>query len=282
MPELPEAEITARNLKPLIGRKIISFGCDWPRAIRVAPSVKAIVKDIVGRYVKKISRHGKAIFLHLSHDRKSSATTERLLVFHQRMSGRLMVKDRDEARGKHTHIYIRFPPALALHFSDPRKFGIIWYGQPDAILEDSYFSRLGPDARKINLKTFLRQLLGHRGMIKPLLLRQDILAGVGNIIADETLWRARIHPKTRLEKLGEAKLRRLHHALIGTIEAGIKAGGSTLRDWYNPKGTRGKFLDTARIYGRGGLPCRRCRTPIKRITVGGRGTWICTHCQRQK
>jgi formamidopyrimidine-DNA glycosylase len=119
-------------------------------------------------------------------------------------------------------------------------------------------------------------------MVKPALLRQDVLAGVGNIMADETLWRAEIHPRARLETLTDADLKRLWRALAVTTHSMLGAGGTSLRDWKHPDGKRGRFQERRRVYGKAGKPCPRCGTKLVRVVVGGRGTTICLRCQRRR
>lgn len=271
MPELPEAEITKRKLTPLIGKTVASFYCDWPRGLRVTTSPQKMAADIRGRKILGLDRHGKVIILSLG---------ERVIAFHQRMSGRLMIAPRNVKPGKFVHHRLTFSDGSALWFLDPRKFGIIWYGKPDDVKKDPYHRKLGPDGLLITISDFKARLRKHRGMIKPLLLRQDVVAGIGNIVADEMLWESRINPKQHLEALKNADLSRLFRAMKNVFSRGIRAQGSSLRDWSHPDGESGKFQKYFRVYGRGGEKCPRCRTPIKRILTGGRGTWLCPRCQR--
>ncbi|MBI2034042.1 MAG: bifunctional DNA-formamidopyrimidine glycosylase/DNA-(apurinic or apyrimidinic site) lyase [Candidatus Liptonbacteria bacterium] len=271
MPELPEAEITKRKLAPLIKKTIVSFSCDWPRGLRVVRSTRDINRDIRGRRVRGIRRHGKVIFLDLG---------ERIIAFHQRMSGRLEIPPRSTKPTKHVHHILTFSDGSALWFHDPRKFGVVWYGKPEEVKKEPYHRTLGSDGLAITLSDFKARLREHRGMIKPLLLRQDVVAGIGNITADETLWEARIHPKRHVHTLKDADLNRLFRAMKNVLDLGIRAEGSTLRDWAHPDGESGKFQEYLKVYGRGGEKCPRSPTPIKRMVVGGRGTWICSKCQR--
>lgn len=271
MPELPEAEITKRKLALLIRKTVSNFSSDWPRGLRVARSTRDINRDIRGRRVRGIDRHGKVIFLDLG---------ERVIAFHQRMSGRLMIAPRDTKPTKHVHHILAFSDGSALWFHDPRKFGVVWYGKPEEVKKEPYHLTLGPDGLAITLPDFKARLREHRGMIKPLLLRQSIVAGIGNIIADETLWEAQVNPKRHVRTLKDTDLNRLFRAMKNVFDRGIKAEGSTLRDWTHPDGKSGKFQKYFRVYGRGGEKCPRSKTLIKRIVVGGRGTWICPKCQK--
>ena len=277
MPELPEAEITKRKLAPLIRKTIASFSCDWPRGLRVARSTRDSNRDIRGRRVRSIHRHGKVIFLELG---GRVNVGRRTMAFHQRMSGRLEIPPRDTKPTKHVHHILTISHGPALWFHDPRKFGVIWYGKPEQVKKEPYHLTLGSDGLTITLAGFKARLREHRGMIKPLLLRQDVVAGIGNIVADEALWEARLNPKRRVHTLKDAEIIRLFRAMKNVFRRGIRAQGASLRDWADPLGESGKFQKYFRVYGRGGEKCPRSRTPIKRIVVGGRGTWICPRCQR--
>ena len=220
-----------------------------------------------------MARHGKVLFF------KLSGKPERSFAVHLGMSGRLLVAPADEARNRWTRARWTLDSGTEIRFIDPRKFGVIWYGDAAAFARDGYLGRLGEDARRISRSAFARAFAERRAMIKPLLLRQDLIAGVGNILADEALWRARTHPETIAVLIPMPKLTTLHRALAATIRESIAAGGSTLRDWSHPDGVRGSFRERHRVYGRAGLPCPRCSAPLRRIAVGGRGTTICPRCQ---
>jgi len=310
VPELPEAETTLRKLTSIIRKTIAGFSADLPRGLRITKSAAKIAKDIKNRKIAALTRTGKVIFLWLtSKDSHSNALKnvrinsvksrrrnvkkeayERVLALHQGMSGRLLLK----RRANHSHSpprketmdekYVRarviFEDGRELLFKDPRKFGVIWYGSPREIEEDRYLAALGPDGLTVTFQEFKHRLQKHKGMIKPLLLRQDTVAGIGNIIADETLWEARIHPKRRLTSLTPQMMQTLFKALKRVLLRSIRAGGTTLRDWKHPDGKSGKFQNYMRIYGRDGKPCIRCGNKVRRIIVGSRGTWICPMCQK--
>lgn len=283
MPELPEAEITRRNLKPLLGKKIAGFWSNWPRALRITASRRKINSDIKGRVILDIRRHGKAIFLGLSSKEPKSHNTERLLVFHQRMSGSLLIKPKTQImQGKTAHIHAKifFEDESELWFEDPRKFGVIWYGKLEEVRAEKYIASLGPDALKINFEEFLSRFRKHKGIIKPVLLRQDVLAGIGNIVADESLWRSKIHPRTPVARLPDSKLRKLFQSVKKVLETSIKAKGTTLRNWKGPDSERGGFQKYLKVYGRKNSRCYRCRSLILRLVVANRGTWICPECQK--
>ena len=251
MPELPEVETTKRKLEPLLlGRRILELG---------------------NRKILKIERRGKAILIHLSGDK--------ILAFHQRMSGKLLVLERG-FRDKRIRFRFRLSSGKDLVLHDVRKFGVVWYGPAEKVLKDKYLSKLGPDPLKIDFKEFKVLLKKHKGMIKPLLLRQDIFSGIGNIVADESLWKAKIHPRKRTEDFGNSEIGRLHQAIRYIVSKSIRLGGTTMRDWRHPDNTQGGYYERRYIYGRAGEKCQRCGKMVIRMKAAGRGTFICQKCQK--
>lgn len=204
-----------------------------------------------------------------------------ILAFHQRMSGKILVTD-PGFTDSHVRYRYHLSSGKDLIFHDVRKFGIKWYGPEKKILRDKYFSKLGLDPLEINFMKFEKHLRMHRGMVKALLLRQDVLAGVGNIIADESLWKARIHPREKIENFSKEELKRLYDAIRFILKKSIMLGGSTMRNWLHPDSTTGGYFKKRLIYQRKGKKCRRCGTIITRVKVAGRGTFICTTCQKLK
>ncbi|OGF82710.1 DNA-formamidopyrimidine glycosylase [Candidatus Giovannonibacteria bacterium RIFCSPLOWO2_01_FULL_46_13] len=261
MPELPEVEITKRKLGPLlIGKRILP-------ARNAAHSAAG---GNLGRKILGVERLGKAILIRLSGGK--------ILAFHQRMSGKILVAEKD-FDSKHVRFKYKLSSGKNLIFHDVRKFGVRWYGTAKKVLSDPYFLRLGLDPLEIDFKKF-KELLGKlKGGIKAALLRQDILAGVGNIIADESLWKAKIHPQKRIENFSEADFKNLFAALRFILEKSIKLGGSTMRDWYHPDNTKGGYFAQRLIYGRANEKCKKCGKIIIRMKAAGRGTFICTKCQ---
>lgn len=298
MPELSEVELTRRGLLPrLRGRRILDFWTDWPRGLRaysgkrIADSVEWMAADILGRRILNIERRGKVLFFRLSGKR------ERTMAIHLRMSGRLEVMRAAKAahaakENRWMHFWWQLSGGRELRFVDPRKFGLVWYGAPEELLADSYLGALGEDPHRLTFSAFdtlLRRgraarVAGEprqgRGMVKPYLLRQDRFAGIGNIIADEALWRARIHPRAPIAHLSLAQARDLHGAIVKTIGLMLDAGGTTLRNWGRPDGRAGRYQEERRAYGKAGKPCPRCGVILQRIVVGGRGTTICPKCQQ--
>ncbi|RJQ37132.1 bifunctional DNA-formamidopyrimidine glycosylase/DNA-(apurinic or apyrimidinic site) lyase [Candidatus Parcubacteria bacterium] len=276
MPELPEVELTRRKLLPLIsGERITAFHSAWPRNI-IGASRIAMARELPGRAIRSVERRGKVLLVDLS------GAPARQFAVHLCMSGRLAVEPAGSVRSPWARAWWTLGNGTELRFIDPRKFGRIWYGDPARLLAHAYLSSLGPDARTIGREAFIRRVAGRRAGIKALLLRQDTIAGIGNILADESLWRARIHPRAIAASLSAKTLGRLHRALLATIAASLRAGGSSLRDWAGPDGARGGFREHHRVYGRAGSHCPRCRCVLKRMIVAGRGTTACSRCQRNR
>ena len=178
----------------------------------------------------RLERRGKAILIYLSGDR--------ILAFHQRMSGKLLITPLG-FKDKHIRKRFRLSSGKDLVFHDVRKFGIIWYGPEERVLEDRYFVKLGSDALTVDFSRFRELLTKHRGMIKPLLLRQDVLAGVGNIVADEVLWKAKIHPRRKLATFAKKEFKNLYQAIRYIVSKSIRLGGKTMRDWLHTDCSQG-------------------------------------------
>lgn len=251
MPELPEVEITKNKLKPhLLGKRILDLG---------------------NKKILRLERRGKAIILYLSHGY--------VLAFHQRMSGKLLIGDRNY-KDKHIRFRFKISSGKDLIFHDVRKFGIKWYGPEKKIFGKKYFKKLGADPLSVDFKKFYELLGSHKGMIKALLLRQDILSGIGNIIADETLWHAGLHPRKKVENFSKEDFHRLYRSLQYILKRSISLGGSTMRDWMHPDGSVGEYFKKRFVYQRKGEKCSNCATIILRTKVAGRGTFVCEKCQK--
>jgi len=290
MPELAEVEITRLKLLPAVkGRRILDFWSDWSRGLkaysseRIADSRRRVVTDMHGRVILNITRRGKVLFFELSARPRARGRADgaRTMAVHLRMSGRLLVAPSKSklASDKWAHFRFLLSGGREIRFIDPRKFGIVWYGAASELSKYPYLKSLGRDARGISKKFFAETLRRKTGMIKAILLRQDVIAGIGNIIADESLWLAKIHPKARAADLGQAELTRLHRSLAKTIAAMLSAGGTSLRDWSHPDGKLGGYQEKRKIYGKAGSPCPSCKTNLERLLVGGRGTTVCPKCQ---
>jgi formamidopyrimidine-DNA glycosylase len=269
MPELPEVETIARGIETVVGRTITGVVLgkhDWVR--HPPPSPRA---HLVGKRIAAVRRRGKQIRIVLEPDGE--------IVVRLGMTGQITLSPPGTPAPEHTHLRLRFDGSgRELRFRDARRFGGAWIRRTDA---DPAPDLPGPDALDVGLAEF-RGLLGRRRQVKALLLDQNVLSGVGNIYADESLFAARIHPKAVAAKLAPDRVRALHQALHRILRRAIADGGSTLRDYLDTGGNPGDFQTRHRIYGRDGEPCPRCGAKIKRIQAAGRSSHVCGRCQARR
>ncbi len=272
MPELPEVETVARGLRAsLIGRTIVGVTVHWARSV-VPPDPSAFARRLIGQTVTHVGRRGKWVVITLD-----GGYT---LLVHLRMSGRLILGSGECPDDRHLRVLLSLNDEGQLCFFDQRKFGrLVLTLDPQEVLGD-----LGPEPLADDFTAArLGEMLGRRrGRIKPLLLDQRFLAGLGNIYADEALWRAGIHPLRQADTLGVADVQRLHLGIRTVLQAAIDRGGTTLPDggYQQADGQSGEFAGQLAAYGRAGKPCLRCGADIERIKVGQRGTHFCSRCQR--
>ena len=272
MPELPEVETIARKLEPdLIGKTIKEADLRWSRTL-AAPSPKKFKEYIKGQKILKVGRRAKYFILHLSSLRPGSGQAFTLLI-HLRMSGDLIVKNSTVQPEKHDRLILRLSGNKSLVFNDTRKFGRVWLtADPDEVL-----GKLGPEPFS---KNFTPQLLysalhaKHR-RLKPLLLDQTFLAGLGNIYTDESLHIAKLYPLAASDSVTIKQAEALHEAIRKVLQEGIRRNGASI-DWVY---RGGEFQNYLRVYDREGEPCPVCGTKIQRLVVGQRGTHICPKCQ---
>lgn len=271
MPELPEVETIARTLimgqgaaPGLVGRRVTAAHVSWMRTV-AEPSAAAFVRRIVGQKVIGVGRRGKFVNIDLS---------DGTLLIHLRMSGDLLLGKSKEPLGTHSRLQLYFDNGLQLSFQDPRKFGRVWLVK-DA---DSVLGDLGPEPfdPALTPARFHQMLAERKRQLKPLLLDQTFLAGLGNIYADEALWVARLHPLKPAHKTNKAQASALLAGIRRVLREGIKRNGASI-DWVY---RGGDFQNHFRVYQRTGEKCPRCGTKIKRITVGQRSTHFCPRCQR--
>ena len=263
MPELPEVETVVRGLRePLIGRRIEGMWQDWAPTIH-SPAPSEFAARITGQRVRALGRRGKYILITLEHD---------TLVIHLKMSGRLYVAAADEAHEADRWVHARFDldGGRQLRFSDLRKFGRVYL--TDDV--DELLSHLGPEplSEDFTPEGFRAGMRGRKRAIKPLLMEQEFLAGVGNIYADEALFRAGIHPATRVDLLTEDDAKRLHLNGAGRrCSRGIEHEGASINWYRKPDGDKGGSQNHFFVYGRTDRPCRRCGTAINKIRLAQRG-----------
>ena len=255
MPELPEAETIARTLAPhSAGRRVVNLEILSRRATRGQRL------PVAGRTIRAVRRHGKAVGFELDRG---------FLLVRLGMTGRLLWNGQ---RGPYTRAILALDSGEIL-FDDVRQFGSLrWSDRPPATP--------APDPLEVGDEELRAMLKRRQGRIKPLLLNQAFLAGIGNIYADEILHRAGIHPFAVAARLSENGTRRLHAAMVEVLDEAIACGGSTISDFVDANGRPGHFQRRHRVYGRAGEPCLACGTPIRRIVVAQRGTYYCPRCQK--
>jgi len=274
MPELPEVQTVVNDLKAagFEGAVIIRTDISWPKTI-YGLSAAAFRKRVKGRKIAAIWRRGKFIVFDLESDGH--------LLIHLRMSGRLLVKRTGMPRLKHEHVVLNFYDRQ-LRFHDTRKFGRI-YLVKDA---NSILGRLGPEPldSSFHATDFAGMLKNRNRMIKPLLLDQSFIAGLGNIYVDEALWDAQIHPQKKAADIDVLKAANLYQAIRKVLRRGLKNLGTTLgggqANFFSIAGHTGSNREQLKVFRRTGFPCPRCRSEIKRIVVGQRSTHICVGCQK--
>lgn len=284
MPELPEVETYVRELEPdLRGRTVTGVIIRWPRII-AAPTPDAFVRDIIGQRFATFGRRGKYMRFGLVRNNPEEGKEEvgDTLIVHLRMTGKLQVKAGEAEPDKHAHVILDLDDGRRLHYSDPRKFGRIWL-VPDP---EPVFRKLGPEplGDAFTAAAFAERLHGRRASIKALLLNQSIVAGVGNIYADEALFLAGVHPARPGGELTSEEIARLHAAIRAILAQAIEAHGSSLGDsslqnYQRPGGESGDFQERHRVFQRTGQPCPVCGTPIERIVLAQRSTHFCPRCQ---
>ncbi len=282
MPELPEVETVARDLAGLVtGAVIIGARGDWPRAIASHDSPDAFAAAVAGRRIEAVGRRGKQLVVRLSGDAA--------LTIYLKMTGQLFVVPSSAPTDRHVHVALALEDGRELRFRDVRKFGRIglWSVDPvsRAVLAaggaGDLFAAHGPEPLEtaFTVKAFRSRLRARRLRLKPLLLDQGFIAGVGNIYADEALWRSRLHPLRTPGTLRPADESRLYRAVRAVLAEAVERRGSSVDDYTAPEGD-GSMQEYLQVYQRAGEPCPRCARPIRRIVVGGRSTHFCSWCQR--
>ena len=272
MPELPEVETIVRDLNEstIVGHRIARASVFWNRSIAI-PEATAFRQALSGQTIRHINRRGKYILFGLEGS---------TLLVHLRMTGKFIL-NRDKSSSAHERVRLELDDGRILHYEDQRKFGK-WYLLRDA---SSHLQKLGlePLSEEFSLQAFHDVLKSKSRQIKPFLLDQRHIAGLGNIYVDEALWDAKIHPTTHLNQLTPAKIKALHGAIIKVLERGIAAQGTTLgskqANYFSVSGRRGTHQHQLQVFRRDGLLCPRCQTKIIKIVVAQRGTHLCPKCQ---
>jgi formamidopyrimidine-DNA glycosylase len=268
MPELPEVETIARGLHALVqGRRIVDARLLTPAVLRAGRT-----ETLPGRTVTHVSRRAKLLRLHLDHGG--------CLVFHLKMTGRVWVAGPGLDLPKHTHLICGLDGGDRLVFEDTRRFGYCAVFEAGEMEEWDFFRSLGPEPLETRPEDLSRRIGVRRAGVKALLLNQTILAGVGNIYADESLFAARIHPASLAAAIPESKRLQLFEELRRILLEAIAAGGSTISDYRNAYGKSGIFQDSFQVYGKKGEPCPACGRPLQAEQIAGRTSTHCVRCQK--
>jgi len=277
MPELPEVETVARGLqREISGSKIVSVAL---RKTDFIDNPEAVERELPGRTVLRVERYGKFLLLRLSANEEAEEGDEQAaLLVHLGMTGALMPKKVSEPQAKHTHVVMMLGDGRELRYVDPRRFGRIAYLAGDVLARE--LQRFGADPLETGLEEFARRIHGRKARIKALLLDQSVLRGVGNIYADESLWKAKIHPAQLGAGLKREQVEQLYAALQRILKKAILLRGSSISDFLDAEGVPGEYQQHHRAYGREGKPCFRCETAVRRVIVAGRSSYFCPSCQR--
>jgi len=274
MPELPEVETVKRTLQPkLAGLKFINTQILLPKIIRT-PDPDEFRKKITGKKILKINRRGKYLLFNLDDGLN--------LVIHLRMTGSLVYCQADEPLSKYTHLVLILENGCHLRFADMRQFGRIWLIPATSMDNLAGYKNLGiePLEAVFTISYLKKELKRRHARIKPLLLDQTFIAGLGNIYTDEALHRAQINPERLATTLSPREITRLHHAIRGVLQEGIENRGTTVRDFIDGNGRPGGYQELLRVYNREGKPCRHCGHKIERKKIGGRSSYFCPACQK--
>lgn len=306
MPELPEVQTTVKGLhQKVLHRTFIDVWSDWKKTVKRPKDFELFKKELKGKEIKRVWRRAKNVIFELS-DGYS-------LLVHQKMTGHLMVgkwnlvdgsdskaienprlqSNRDKWQPKEKgpleekintflHIIWFLDNGEMIALSDVRKFAKVELWKTDELLNSKEFKNLGPEPmeKDFTFARFKEALKHKKGKIKQVLMKPEIIAGIGNIYANEALWWARIHPKEEASKLSEKGLRALYDAIKKVLAAGIKLGGESFSDYRDVEGRKGHFDDERKVYKREKEKCARCKTAIQRIKFGGRSSFFCPQCQQ--
>ncbi len=284
MPELPEVETVRRQLEKefkgaTINRVEVRFGK------KLSPTPATFVKKVMGKKIVSVERRAKLIIIHLSGGLN--------ILVHLKMTGRLLlrkttpdpslVRRGEDAPNKHTHVIFYLNKNRELRWEDWRQFGFMKLMTDDEVTKHLEAQGYGPEPLEKSF-TWAKMAMCLRGSprkkIKPLLLEQSCIAGIGNIYAAESVWYAKLHPETRVASITDVQMKQLHKGLVKILKAAIPAGGASADAYVDIYGHQGTFVPKLNVYGRQGKPCRRCKTILKNMVLGGRATVYCPKCQK--
>lgn len=281
MPELPEVETVVRGLrKSILGRRILSV---WIGKSDFIDNPTEFTR-LSGQTIASIERFGKFMLLRLANGQEpaqesleDAANQAASLLVHLGMTGQLAPSAAEIPFDKHTHVSLTLDDGRELRYSDPRRFGRMAYLRGEPLAKE--LAAFGADPLEVSAAEFAERVRSRNARIKALLLDQSVFRGVGNIYADESLWRAKIHPARVGAKLSEKEAATLRKVLQDILNRAIIMRGSSISDFLDANGEPGEYQRHHRAYGREGKPCYRCRTPIRRVIVAGRSSYFCPECQ---
>ena len=273
MPELPEVETVARGLqREIAGRRVVSVTLGKTDFMDNPGEIERLLP---GAEIRAVERYGKFMLLRL---RAAEVSEETALLVHLGMTGAMMPKAVTETPAKHTHLVALLDDGRELRYVDPRRFGRMAMLQGEALRKE--LVRFGADPLEVTLPEFTQRIRERKARIKALLLDQSVLRGVGNIYADESLWKAKIHPAKVGVRIPAEHIEKLYHSLQGILQKAIVLRGSSISDFLDADGAPGEYQLHHRVYGREGKACPRCRAEIRRIIVAGRSSYFCPKCQQ--
>ncbi len=267
MPELPEVETIKNELLPhVLNRTITGVDIFWDKMVR-RPSVAEFRRRVIGKKIVRLSRRGKYLFFHLGGDG--------VLVMHMKMTGSLLV---NPSENRFTRAVIYLDDGSSVHFWDPRKFGVMWLADDESAVD----SMLGPEplSAAFTYAALAKLLKNRKAPVKAVILDQSLIAGIGNMYADESLFEAKIHPLRPADSLNENEVKKLHRAIRHVLQKALVRKGASVRNYIRPGGEPGTAHDEFVVAHGVGKNCPDCGGPIERIVVRGRGTYICPRCQR--
>ncbi len=276
MPELPEVETVVKGLRPLIADKIVTAVEIREENMIGFPedNIKAFRDSLIGSKIEAVNRRGKYIIIELS--------TDKNMVIHLRMTGKLLVKEVKEFRDKHTHVIFSLNDGQEIRFNNIRKFGRVYLIDKNHPEQAGGLADLGPEplSDELTVNDFKKLFENRRALMKSLLLNQHFIAGIGNIYADEILFRAGVRPDRTADTLTEAEKESIYHNMREILNKGIIYGGTSFSDYVNAFGEKGSFQEELRVHQREGEECYECGTIIEKTKISGRSTYFCPQCQK--
>ena len=273
MPELPEVETVRQTLRNnILGKKVVGINILYERMI-VGTDKETFTNSLIGKTLEEINRLGKYLIFDFG---------DIYMLSHLRMEGKYFIKSKDEELAKHEHVLFEFSDGVTLSYADTRKFGTMELKKESELITTHPLASLGIDANLITKDYLEKQMKGKHKDLKAFLLDQSMIAGIGNIYADEICFMSNLHPKQDIYYLKDSEYEQIANSSVEVINKAIKAGGTTIRSYTSSLGVTGLFQLELNVHTMVGKPCPRCGTTIIKTRVAGRGTYICEKCQKIK